>query len=98
MKEKLKKFWDDHKAAIIGVGAGAAWFAAWLLYVKHNTTDLPGIEIPEGKCYGFYEQFGERTLNADVPMCMMSDLAKRLMDEGWFSKDAEAFVMFSEKI
>lgn len=97
MKEKLKKFWDDHKAAIIGAGAGAIWLVAYLLYVKRNTTDLPEIDIPGGKCYGFYEQFGERVLNADVPMCYVADFARQLRENG-FSDKAEFFVAVTESI
>lgn len=97
MKEKLKKFWDDYKATIIGGGVAAIWLAAYLLYVKRNTTNLPEIDIPGGKCYQFYEQFGERVLNADVPMCYVADFARQLRENG-FSDKAEFLVSVTESI
>lgn len=98
MKEKLKNFWEDHKAAIIGGGATAIWLVAYLLYVKHNTTDLPEIDVPGGKCFGMYEQFGERVLNVDVPLCCVADFARRLREEGHFSDNAEFLVSVTESI
>ena len=98
IKEKLAQFWEDHKVAIAAFVGGTIGLAGWMVYVKHNTVDLPVYDIPGGKMDMLYDQFGERNMIGSTVVGGMADLAKMLVQNGSFTDNAEVFVVVSEAV
>lgn len=101
MKQKFnfKQFVKDY-AREIGFAAGTVILLGaggwWLWHVKRNTTELFKFDIPEGKCYQHYRQFGKTYLNGEASMKSAPAFIQGLLDAGNFTSSDKVFFMITD--
>lgn len=95
---KIKEFWNEHKGEIIVYGGAAtaaiASVGLWMLHVKKHTTDLPKPVISGTTVYQFYEQFGERVMNAETTLKDLDAVSKVASD--LFGPDSAVYIMIDQ--
>ena len=104
MKEKKQKFnfkqFVKDYAHEIGFAAGTVILLGaggwWLWHVKRNTTELFKFDIPEGKCYQHYRQFGKTYLNGEASMNTVSAFIQGLLEAGNFAASDKVFFMITD--
>lgn len=104
MKEKKQKFnfkqfvkdyaYEIGFAAMTVVLLGAG--GCWLHHVKRNTTELFKFDIPEGKCYQHYRQFGKTYLNGEASMKSAPTFIQGLLDAGNFAAADKVIFMITD--
>ena len=98
IKEKVVAFWEDHKAGVVSGVFTITMLIAYLAYVKRNTVDLPKVDISDGSCLQFYEQFGSKILDGTVKLHGSGKFMEKLIADGNFSDNAEVFFSIVEDI
>ncbi len=104
MKEKKQKFnfkqFVKDYAVEIGYVAGTVVLlgldGGWLWHVKRNTTELFKFDIPEGKCYQHYRQFGKTYLNGEASMNAAPVFIQGLLDAGSFAASDRVLFMITD--
>lgn len=95
---KVKEFWNEHKGEIIVYGGVATTVVAsvglWMLHVKKHTTDLPKPVISGTTVHQFYEQFGDRIMNAETTLKDLDAFGKVASD--LFRPDSAVYIMIDQ--
>jgi len=96
---KIKRIWEKYKKEIIalstaGLAIGGCY--AYLQYVKCNTRDLEKPIISGVNVLQFYEQFGDRTMWAEMPVVAIDEFGKNISD--LFAPDATVCVEVFENL
>ena len=63
---------------------------------KRNTTELFKFDIPEGKCYEHYRQFGKTYLSGEASMKSAPTFIQGLLDAGNFASSDKVFFMITD--
>lgn len=98
-KFDFKKFCKDYAYEIgfavsttVLIGAGG-W---WVWHVKRNTTELTKLDIPNGKCFQHYRQFGKTYMNGESDLSCVGTFVQGLLESGHFKDSDKMLFMITD--